>query len=183
MWLGFAWSVLVQSDSNASSRPDGDIVWLYERRTSKDLDVKFFHYPKCSCWLSRVWVILAPRTTSKGEWPVAWRADWELDTTERPEDLFQRLVAFVEESLLGSICYLTHHNEQITENVKLSLTLKNFVVFSWQCLINAALPKFVKQRYGTSAPELSLLLSQKYHKRSTHCSTKLHLITIQDKPW
>ena len=31
----------------------------------------------------------------------------------------------------------------------------------------------------SSTPELSLLLSQKYHRRRTHCLNKLHLLTKQ----
>ena len=58
-------------------------------------------------------------------------------------------MAFVGDLLLGFICNLTHHNEQITEDVKFSLTLEHLVVLTWLCLINATLSKLVTQRYGT----------------------------------
>ena len=35
-----------------------------------------------------------------------------LQLSEWPEDLFQSLVAFVEDSLSGSVCNFTHLNEQ-----------------------------------------------------------------------
>ena len=73
----------------------------------------------------------------------------KLQPNELPEDLFQRLMAFVQDSLLGSKCNITLHNEQITEDEELSPTLENFVVLTWLRLSNPALPKPVKQRYGT----------------------------------
>ena len=75
--------------------------------------------------------------------------DIRLQPNERPEDLYQRLMAFVEDSLLKGNGNLTHHNEPITEDEELSPTLENFIVLTWLRLINPALPKLVKQRYGT----------------------------------
>ena len=75
--------------------------------------------------------------------------DIRLQANERPEDLYQRLMAFVEDSLLKGNGNLTHHNEPITEDEELSPTLENFIVLTWLRLINPALPKLVKQRYGT----------------------------------
>ena len=67
-------------------------------------------------------------------------------------------MALVEDSLLGytCICNLTQHNEEISENEKLSPTMENFVVLTWLCLFNAVLPKHVKQRYGTEFRSLTL---------------------------
>lgn len=73
----------------------------------------------------------------------------KLRPNERPEDLFQRIMTFVEDNLLGPSSNITHHNEQITEDEELSPTLENFVVLTWLRLINPALPKLVKQRYET----------------------------------
>jgi len=72
-----------------------------------------------------------------------------LKPDERPEDLFQRLMAFVEDSLLLPSCGLRHHNEDITEEEELSPTLENLVVLLWLHLINKDLPSLVKQKYGT----------------------------------
>ena len=58
-------------------------------------------------------------------------------------------MAFVEDRLLGFIFNLTHHNDQITEDVKFSPTLEHLVVLTCLCLINANILKLVKQRYET----------------------------------
>ena len=72
-----------------------------------------------------------------------------LKADERPEDLFQRLMAFVEDSLLHPSCGLRHHNEEITEEEEMSPSLENLVVLLWLHLINKDLPNLVKQKYGT----------------------------------
>ena len=90
-----------------------------------------------------------------------------LEADERPEDLYQRLIAFVEDSLLRP-SGLRHHGEQMTEEEKLSPTLENPVVLTWLRLIHPSLPKLLKQRYGTELrsrtlasikPEISQALS------------------------
>ncbi|CAB4001636.1 Hypothetical predicted protein [Paramuricea clavata] len=73
----------------------------------------------------------------------------KLQPDKRLEDLSQRLIAFVEDSLLSSSGNITHHNEQITEDEELSPTLENFVVLTWLRVINPALPNLIKQCYGT----------------------------------
>ena len=72
-------------------------------------------------------------------------AEIHLQPLERPEDLYQRLTAFVEDCLLKSEGNLTHHNEGIDEDEELSPTLENIIVLTWLRLINPALPKLVKQ--------------------------------------
>jgi len=67
---------------------------------------------------------------------------------ERPEDLYQRLMAFVEDSLLRT-SDLSHHGESLQEDEELSSTLENLVVLTWLKLIHPSLPRLVKQRYGT----------------------------------
>ena len=71
-----------------------------------------------------------------------------LEPDERPEDLFQRLMAFVEDSLLKPNV-LTHHGEAVLEDEELSPSLENFVVLTWLRLTDPELPKLIKQRYGT----------------------------------
>ena len=94
--------------------------------------------------------------------------DIKLQPNERPEDLYQRLMAFVEDNLLHANATLTHHDEQVTDDEELTPSLENFVVLTWLRLINPALPKLVKQRYGTELrsrtlasikPEISQALS------------------------
>ena len=89
--------------------------------------------------------------TVHGQWPK--KNDWQfsnprIDTAEeRPEDLYQRIVAFVEDSLLSGHGFL-HHGDMVTED-EMSPTLENFVVLTWLRLIHPDLPNLVKQRYGT----------------------------------
>ena len=75
-------------------------------------------------------------------------SDIHLAADERPEDLYQRLMAFVEDSLLHA-SGLTHHGEHVTENEELTPTLETFVVLTWLRLIHPSLPRLVKQSYGT----------------------------------
>ena len=75
-------------------------------------------------------------------------ADLHLEADERPEDLYQRLMAFVEDTLLRANS-LSHHGEASTEDEELTPTLENFIVLTWLKLIHPELPKLVKQRYGT----------------------------------
>ena len=85
----------------------------------------------------------------------------KFDPDERPEDLFQRLMAFVEDSLLHPSCGLRHHDEAITEEEELSPSLGNLVVLLWH-LINKDLPNLVKQKYGTKmrSPTLASIKSE-----------------------
>ena len=73
-------------------------------------------------------------------------ADIRLGAEERPEDLYQRLMAFVEDSLLSGNG-ISHHGDILTEDEELSPTLENFIVLTWLRLIHSDLPKLIKQRY------------------------------------
>ena len=68
---------------------------------------------------------------------------------ERPEDLFQRLMAFFEDNLLSVHGGLTHHGDAATSNEDLSPTLENTIVVLWLQLIHPGLPLLVKQKYGS----------------------------------
>ena len=75
-------------------------------------------------------------------------ADIKLLPDESPDDLYQRLMAFIEDSLLqteGNI----HHGETPAEDEELSPSLENFIVLLWLMLGHHELPHLVKQRYGT----------------------------------
>lgn len=76
-------------------------------------------------------------------------SDIRLQPDERPEDLFQRLMAFVDDNLLSRDGGITHHGHAPDEDEELSPSLENFVVLTWLRLIHDDLPKLVKQRYGT----------------------------------
>ena len=67
-----------------------------------------------------------------------------LKPDERPEDLFQRLTAFIEDNLLTTSSNITHHGEQIAEDEELTPTLENLIVLMWLHLIHKDLPGLVK---------------------------------------
>ena len=99
-------------------------------------------------------------------------SDIHLAADERPEDLYQRLMAFGEDSLLHAND-LTHHGEHVTEDEELTPALENIVVLTWLRLIHPSLPRLVKQRYGTELrartlasikPEISQALSSGWHE-------------------
>ena len=62
-----------------------------------------------------------------------------LEADERPEDLYQRLMAFVEDTLLRANS-LSHHGEATTEDEELAPTLENFIVLTWLKLIHPEVP-------------------------------------------
>ena len=75
--------------------------------------------------------------------------DIHLQPDERPEYLYQRPVAFVEDNLLQRDSQILHHGDVTTVDEECSPSLENMIVLTWLRLINTALPKLVKQRYGT----------------------------------
>ena len=95
-------------------------------------------------------------------------AEIKLEHGERPEDLFQRLSAFIDDSLLTNGGPIQHHGLTPTEDEEVTPTLENLVVLIWLKLIHPSIPKLVKQRYGTELrsrtlsslkPEISQALS------------------------
>ena len=72
----------------------------------------------------------------------------KLEPNERPEDLFQRLQSFMEDTLLRSDGSIRHHGDLPDSDEKLSPSLENLIVLTWLRLINPDLPALVKQRYG-----------------------------------
>lgn len=73
----------------------------------------------------------------------------KLEPGEKPEDLYQRLVSFVEDSLLKHGGGISHNGDPIDEDEELTPTLENFIVLTWLRLLHSDLPRLVKQRYGT----------------------------------
>ena len=67
----------------------------------------------------------------------------------RHEDLYQCLMAFVEDTLLRRDGGISYHNQVITEDEELFPSLENFVVLTWLRLIHSGLSGLIKQRYGT----------------------------------
>ena len=73
----------------------------------------------------------------------------KLNGDERPEDLFQRLSAFIDDNLLKQNGGITHYGDAPAQDEEISPSLENLVVLTWLRLINPGLPRLVKQRYGT----------------------------------
>ena len=76
-------------------------------------------------------------------------SDIKLEVDERPEDLYQRLVAFTEDNLLRVGGGITHHGAAPTEDKDISPSVENIIVLTWLRLIHRDLPRLIKQRYGT----------------------------------
>jgi hypothetical protein len=73
----------------------------------------------------------------------------KLGPSERPEDLYQRLMAFTEDNMLHQGGGISHHGTPPAEDEEMSPSLENLVVLMWLHLIHPDLPNLVKQRYGT----------------------------------
>ena len=76
-------------------------------------------------------------------------ADIKLEGDERPEDLYQRVVAFVEDSLLRQNGGISHHGDVPTADEDMSPTLENLITLHWLKLVHPDLPRLVKLHYWT----------------------------------
>jgi hypothetical protein len=63
-------------------------------------------------------------------------ASIKLQPDERPEDLYQRIVAFIEDNLLQPESGISHHGQAVQEEEELAPTLKKFAVLTWLKLIH-----------------------------------------------
>lgn len=88
--------------------------------------------------------------------PICWDfTNIQLQPNERPEDLFQRLMAFTEDNLLKTELGITHNGKEIQEDEELTPTLENFIVLIWLTLL-------VKQRYGAELRSRTLATLKPY---------------------
>ena len=72
-----------------------------------------------------------------------------LEPGERPEDLYQRLLGFIDDNLLKVNGSIRHRGENVTNDEELTPTLENVIVITWLRLVHPDLPALIKQRYGT----------------------------------
>ena len=79
-----------------------------------------------------------------------------LAPAEHPEDLYQRLMSFIEDNLLLANGNISHHAEVPGADEEMSPTLENLVVLTWLRLVHPDLPSLVKQCYGTELRSKSL---------------------------
>ena len=98
-------------------------------------------------------------------------ADICLLPDERPEDLYQRLVAFVDDNLLTAECGIRHMDEPPMDE-EVTPSVQNFIVLMWLRLIHPTLPRLVKQRYGTELRSRTLASINPYSTKST--PTRVH---------
>ena len=68
---------------------------------------------------------------------------------EHPEDLYQRLLAFIDQNLFKREGGISHQGINIDEDEEMSPTVENIIVLTWLQLISPSLPQLLKQRYET----------------------------------
>ena len=79
-----------------------------------------------------------------------------LQPDEKPEDLYQRLVAFYTDNLLEADGDIEHHGEKLEVDEEITPAIENTIVVLWLQHLNPCLPQLVKQRYGTELRNRSL---------------------------
>ena len=72
-----------------------------------------------------------------------------LKTNERPEDLYQRLVTFIDDNLLTTTDNIKHNGSPVTSDEEITPSLENMIVLLWLERIHVGLPGLVKQKYGS----------------------------------
>ena len=75
----------------------------------------------------------------------------KLEVDERSEDLYQRLMSFIEDNLLTERSNILHHGELMDADEEMSPSLENLVILTWLRLINPDLPGLVKLKYNTGS--------------------------------
>ena len=119
-------------------------------------------------------------------------ANIKLEQDERSEDLFQRLMSFVEDNLLAANGTITHHGEALTRDEEMTPSLENMIVLTWLRLIHPDLPALIKQRYGTELrsrtlatlkPEISQALDSLLDEARTTADTKILRASAQNKAY
>ena len=79
-----------------------------------------------------------------------------LEPDERLEDLYQRILSFIDDSLLKANENIQHHGENVSADEELSPTLENMIVLNWLRLIHTDLPALVKQRMAQNCVQKPL---------------------------
>ena len=72
----------------------------------------------------------------------------ELKPEERPETLYQRLRAFIDDNLLTNECGIMHHGALADEMDEVQPSLENLIVLIWLSKLHKDLPNLVKMKYG-----------------------------------
>ena len=83
-------------------------------------------------------------------------SDIKLEADECHDDLYQRLVAFIEDNMLEANG-ISHHGTQLTDDDEMTPTVENIIVLMWLKPIHPELRRLVKQRYGTELRSQTLV--------------------------
>ena len=67
----------------------------------------------------------------------------------KPETLYQRILAFVEDNLLTVESGIEHRGEEPAEDEDMSPMVENMIIVTWLRCLHPGLPALVKERYGT----------------------------------
>jgi hypothetical protein len=81
----------------------------------------------------------------------------KLRSDERPDDLYQMVLTFIDDNLLRQGGGITHHRLDIEDDEEMTSPIENFVVLTWLRLVHPELPRLVKQRYGTELRSRTLV--------------------------
>ena len=111
-----------------------------------------------------------------------------LEPGERPEDLYQRLLGFIDDNLLKANGSIRHCGEAITVDEEMTPSLENVIVLTWLRLVHPDLPALIKQRYGTELrsqtlaslkPEISQALESLLNEIHTATESKVLRTALQ----
>ena len=170
---GVEWEKKTRAAPQRGLANDGDDVPVAQRRTA---DQKLIHLELMLGQIANYCPVISRNTIVKNSTSLenvwqAIRAHFGFQTTgahfidfaditlkpgEKTEDLYQRIVAFVEDSLLTAESGITHHEEEPDEDEELTPMVENMIVLTWLRLIHPSLPSLVKQRYGTELRDKTL---------------------------
>jgi hypothetical protein len=149
---GATWKKKVKSDTKRGFTDDGESVREAIRKTADQkvtmLELMLGHIANYCPIVSRS-AIIKGSTSMSNIWQMIRLhfgfqstgghfldfADVKLAPEERPEDLYQRIVAFVEDNLLRQGGGISHHNEDISEDEEVTPSLENFMILTWLRLI------------------------------------------------
>lgn len=105
---------------------------------------------KKSTSLSHIWQVLRRHygIETCGTYMLDW-PDFRLEQGESYEGLYQRLVAFSEDTLLKRGDCRRHFDKVASKDEELGAWGESILFIHWLTIINPALPRLVKQRFGT----------------------------------
>jgi len=75
---------------------------------------------------------------------------------ERPERLFQRILAHLQDNLLQKDCKLRHNGESVKVNEDLSPTVERLAVLHWMQLLHPGLPALVMRTFAYDLQRMTL---------------------------